>query len=329
MPTRDGTPPKLLGFPVFVRPGFLVFLVLIVFLYGGSIGFWVAGAIGVFTVVHELGHALAARSTGAQASISLDFLMAYAAYRPTRELRWWERTMIAVAGPAVQIAGGTATLLVMGVNPLSHDQVVASDAALAVWWAGVALGLLNLLPVLPLDGGAVVASLIDAVAPGRGRRVMMRASVAVTAGAIVVMIVDGTARTFAPFAAFLLVFQLQILGASNALRHAADHASGDPQRDAVVINTLIALEEYADAIHFGTDAWRKCPAAQTAVLVAQAHAGTGDHGAALEWLDSAAHSSIEPADTLRQLEESPEFDAIRDSVAYAGIKETLAARAEH
>lgn len=326
MAREDRSPPTLLGFPVQVRPGFPVFLVLIVFLYGGNIGLWVAGAIGVFTVVHELGHAIAARSTGAQAAISLDFMMAYASYRPSRELRWWERTMIAISGPALQVAGGTATLLVMGVNPLSRDEIVSSDASLAVWWAGVALGLLNLIPVLPLDGGAVIASLIDSVAPGRGRSLMLRASVALTAGAIVVMIVEGTARTFAPFAAFLLVFQLQILGATNALRRAADHASGDPQRDSVVITTLLAMEDPDKAVVFGTDAWRKCPSAGTAVLVAQAHASREEQAAALQWLDSAAHISLDPAETLRQLDESPEFDAIRDTPAFVGVRELLVAR---
>lgn len=330
MPSTDRTPPTLLGFPVQVRPGFLVFLVLIVFLYGGNIGLWVAGAIGVFTVVHELGHALAARSTGAQAAISLDFMMAYASYRPSRELRWWERTMIAVSGPALQVAGGTATLLVMGVNPLSRDQIIASDASLAVWWAGIALGLLNLIPVLPLDGGAVVASLIDSVAPGRGRSLMMRASVALTAGSIVVMIVEGSARSFAPFAAFLLVFQLQILGASNALRRAADHASGDPRRDAVVITTLLAMEDPDKAIRFGTESWRKCPASPTAVLVAQAHATVDEPESALQWLDSAARTSLDPEETLRQMDESPEFDAIRDSpefsAGFSAVRTTLLER---
>lgn len=306
-----------------VRPGFLVFLVLIVFLYGGSIGLWVAGAIGVFTVVHELGHALAARSTGAQAAISLDFMVAYASYRPSRELRWWERTMIAVSGPALQVAGGTATLLVMGVNPLSRDQIVAGDASLAVWWAGVALGLLNLIPVLPLDGGAVVASLIDSVAPGRGRGVMMRLSVALTAGSIVLMLVEGTARTFAPFAAFLLVFQLQILGASNALRHAADHASGDPHRDAMVITTLLMMEDIDKAVRFGTESWRKCPASTTAMLVAQAHGAAGDPSSALRWLDSAARASLDPEETLRQIDDSPEFDGLRESSAFAAVREVL------
>ena len=71
---------KVLGFPIHVRPGFLFFMVLIVALYRNEFGVWLAGSIAVFTVLHELGHAVAARRAGATAEISLDFLAGYASY---------------------------------------------------------------------------------------------------------------------------------------------------------------------------------------------------------------------------------------------------------
>ena len=52
---------RLLGFPVHVRAGFVMFMVLIVVLYGGEFGLWLAGSLAVFTLIHELGHAVAAR----------------------------------------------------------------------------------------------------------------------------------------------------------------------------------------------------------------------------------------------------------------------------
>ena len=61
---------RLLGFDVHVRTGFLIFLGLIVFLYQDQFGLWLAGGIAVFTLLHELGHAIAARSAGAEAAIS-------------------------------------------------------------------------------------------------------------------------------------------------------------------------------------------------------------------------------------------------------------------
>jgi Zn-dependent protease len=310
--TADDGGFRLLGFPVTVRPGFLVFLVLVVFLYGGTVGLWVAGAIAVFTVIHELGHALAARSTGARASISLDFLMAYAAYRSSRELRWWERTKIAIAGPALQIAAGSVALLLMGVNPLSEDSISSSEAAVAIWWAGIALGALNLLPVLPLDGGAVIASLLDAVAPGRGRRIMMHVSVVLTLGALIVMLGSDSARGLAPFVGFLLIFQLQMLAATRTLQSAARQPSGEPVRDAVVTSTLLATEDYDTVVSFGAEAWRRCPTASVAVTVAQALAGTGRDAEALAWVDAASRASVDDEATRELLETAPELHRLRD-----------------
>ena len=61
-------------------------MVLIVVLYGDEFGLWLAGSIAAFTLLHELGHAVAARRAGATAEISLDFLAGYASYtsRPRR-----------------------------------------------------------------------------------------------------------------------------------------------------------------------------------------------------------------------------------------------------
>lgn len=73
---------RVLGFPVQIRPGFVLFMLLIVVVNGQPMGYWLAGSVTVFTLVHELGHAVAARRTGATASISLDFLAGYASFTP-------------------------------------------------------------------------------------------------------------------------------------------------------------------------------------------------------------------------------------------------------
>jgi Zn-dependent protease len=117
---------RILGFPVQIRPGFVLFMLLIVVVNGQPMGFWLAGSVTVFTLAHELGHAVAARRTGATASISLDFLAGYASYAPSRPLTRGERATIAIAGPAVQIVLGIVVLLAMGVDPLSHSDY-ASD----------------------------------------------------------------------------------------------------------------------------------------------------------------------------------------------------------
>ena len=77
---------RLLGFRVHVQPGFVMFMLLIVVLYGDEFGLWLAASIAVFTIIHELGHAVSARRAKAHAEISLGFLAGYASYRPIRPI---------------------------------------------------------------------------------------------------------------------------------------------------------------------------------------------------------------------------------------------------
>jgi len=201
---------RIFGFPVRIRAGFGFFLLLIVFINGVPLGTWLAGSVAVFTLAHELGHAIAARRTGARASISLDFLAGYAAFVPTRHLHRWERAGISIAGPATQIVLGLIVLFLLGVNPLDHDDFAARSSTLAIWWAGPIIGVFNLIPVLPLDGGNIASEFLDFLVPGRGRELMIRISIPLTGGAFAYMMAVEEFRPLAAFAGILLVLQFQM-----------------------------------------------------------------------------------------------------------------------
>ena len=205
---------RLLGFDVHVRTGFVVFLALIVFLYRDGFGVWLAGSIAILTLLHELGHAVAARSAGCHAEISLDFLAGYTSFRPTTDLSRRQQALISVAGPFTQIAVSLIVLVAMGVDPTSFDSVRQSEAAAAIWWAGPAIGAMNLIPVLPLDGGHLAQTGLEVFVGKRALRVMAVASVVVTAGAAVVMYATGRSG-FVIFIVFLLFSQIQILQATS------------------------------------------------------------------------------------------------------------------
>lgn len=211
---------RLLGFDVHVRFGFVAFLALIVFLYQDEFGLWLAGGIAGFTLLHELGHAVAARRAGAHAAISLDFLAGYTSYRPdaARPISRPERALITAAGPVTQIVASLGVLAVMGVNPLSFDSIRESgDAAAALWWAGPMIGALNLIPVLPLDGGHLALTGLEGLLGERALRVMSIASLAATIGGAVVLFSFGH-RGFGIFVAFLVLNQLQLVGATSPAR---------------------------------------------------------------------------------------------------------------
>ncbi len=208
---------RLLGFDVRVRAGFVFFLGLIVLLYQDGFGVWLAGGIAVFTLVHELGHATAARAAGAEASISLDFLAGYTSFRPAagRPIGRSARALITAAGPTVHIASSVAVLVAMGVNPLDFDSVGDTHAGAALWWAGPMIGILNLIPVLPLDGGHIALAGLEGLFGERALRVMVIASLVLTAGGAVALFSFGHGG-FGVFVAFLIINQLQLLGATKS-----------------------------------------------------------------------------------------------------------------
>jgi len=206
---------RILGFDVKVQSGFLMFMALIVILYRDAFGYWLAGAIAVFTLIHELGHATAARHAGAEAAISLGFLAGYASYRPTRPISRARQMWISFAGPGIHIAVSVAILLAMGTNPLELSSTIDEPAAAAIWWAGPAIGLLNLIPVLPLDGGHIVTYGLDYVVPGRAHKYMLYVSIGATLAGAAVLVGTGY-RGFVLFVGFLLITQFQMLNAGKA-----------------------------------------------------------------------------------------------------------------
>ncbi len=179
----------------------------------------------MFTLVHELGHALAARRFGAESAISLSFLVGWASYRPTRRLHRGERIAITAAGPAIQIVLGTAVLLALGAPPWSLDDVRAESLTLAVWWAGPILGLANLLPLNPMDGGNILATGIDAVLPGKGNRIVEAWTLAVTVVAVVVVALSPTYRPWALTVALFAIWNIRSFTAGRARSPSAQDAA--------------------------------------------------------------------------------------------------------
>ena len=194
---------QLFGFRVHVRSGFFIFMMLVVFSQGTHYGVPLALFLGLFTLIHELGHAIAARNTGAHAEIALDFMAGYAAYVPSRPLSKLERIGISFAGPGVQIfIGGVVYLVIRGGF---HTPLAGNAVQIAVFWAGPLIGALNLIPLLPFDGGNILQTIIEVFAPQRARKVMQWLTVAATVGAMLAMTTNPSLRRFVFFAVIPLV----------------------------------------------------------------------------------------------------------------------------
>lgn len=136
---------------------------LIAALLGSSLGtvqgvaIWV-GVVLVSVLVHELGHAVAMRLSGVSSRIVLHGmggLTIPAASIPSRPKRI-----------AVDLAGPLSGLFLLGVpavwlsRTLDDPSQVLDLVIFSVVWVNVAWSFVNLLPILPLDGGRIVASLL-------------------------------------------------------------------------------------------------------------------------------------------------------------------------
>jgi hypothetical protein len=175
-------------------------------------------------VVHELGHAFAARATGARAEISLAFMVGYASFTPTRKLSRWEHVGISFAGPATQIVVGTALYVALG-GPLWPIEGLTNTQFSALW-AGPVIGLFNLLPILPFDGGNILEQAVAALFPKHARPLMLWFSVVLSVGGIVVLSSKPELRGFVIFMMIpLLTVGQMLLGGRASTNHASTRAA--------------------------------------------------------------------------------------------------------
>jgi Zn-dependent protease len=133
-------------------------------------GLALVGIIFGSVVLHELGHALVARGSGipAKGIILLPIggvtILDEAHAIPDPVNAWKRDIRIAVAGPLVNLLlAGFSALVLLSVLPglsLLASPLVHPNALLrSLVWANVYLGLFNLLPAYPMDGGRVLRAL--------------------------------------------------------------------------------------------------------------------------------------------------------------------------
>jgi Zn-dependent protease/CBS domain-containing protein len=176
-------PFRLAGIPLYVDLSFLIILPLMVWTIarnivyivreGGvgidpaivSVGFMplalgVVGALGLFTcvVLHELGHSITAQRYGVKVRrITLWFLGGVAEFEEIPRQRGAE-AVVAIAGPLVSFALAGVFFALTRIVPRTLPSVWL--ISLYLFYVNMMLGLFNLLPALPLDGGRILRSLL-------------------------------------------------------------------------------------------------------------------------------------------------------------------------
>jgi Zn-dependent protease len=204
-PTRYDLRFNLAGFPVRVHPLFWLIAVLLGYSSGDIVQIlvWVV-VVFVSILIHELGHALAFRRYGLSSQIVLHFAGGLTIPESTYWGSRWatvalgpnQNIFISLAGPgagfffaalvsvAVILLGGTiSTAQLLGFIPmpgfafLPFGGNILSTFVTALLWVNIFWGVINLMPVHPLDGGSVVRNVLIQADPVDGMRKSLWVSV--------------------------------------------------------------------------------------------------------------------------------------------------------
>lgn len=166
-PERRGL--EIFGFPLRVDP----FFFFTAWIIGGLQDIqwsliWVA-VVFAGVLAHELGHAFAGRRLGMRPWIRLMAFGGMTGWRSPRPLTARQQIFISAAGPAVGIAIGGGVLLAWLSGLLAGAPPAGLRIVEFIVWVNLGWAVLNLLPILPMDGGHIAASLAEMVAGRKGR----------------------------------------------------------------------------------------------------------------------------------------------------------------
>lgn len=174
------------GIPVRVLPTFWLGAVLMGsgLLDGGHFSLlliWIA-CLFVSILVHEMGHAVMARAFGWPPQVYLYHFGGLAMYSPHYGHTMQKSIAISLAGP---VAGFCLYGAVWSTTHLVHPRVLFSNietvfAVHQLEWINLWWGLVNLLPVLPLDGGRISNALCERYSRGSGDELAAKISVVVS-----------------------------------------------------------------------------------------------------------------------------------------------------
>lgn len=220
---------------------------------GAIFGATVSLAVFACIALHELGHSLVALAYGIPVTdITLTPIGGVAVLKdrpktPTQEL------LIAIAGPAVNVAIA-AVLGLGGVWLMGADRALAAVQGIAqgppslerAWVmlvsANIGLAVFNMLPALPMDGGRVLRALLSYVfAAERATRIAAVVARIVAAGFVAIWLVFDATSPMLPVIALVVFF-----GAGAEVREAKVH------RLLALIRATDVVSPYAPRFELGT-----------------------------------------------------------------------------
>ncbi len=257
-----------------------------------------AGIVFVSIVLHELGHALTALAFGAKPAITLHAMGGLTHFDGGRMSRA-ESWLVSFAGPAMGLLVGAAVYATTHRQPLGAE---AREIVSSILWVNIGWSLINLLPVVPFDGGHMMAA---ALGP---RRALATAVISALVGMVVAL--GGFFYFQSPWIALLFGS-----AAVNATRQARGLWSHEVDRKAGLYAVLAQVRERVvegKATEVLVSGERIVGRARTPVI-------RNDALLALAW----AHATLGRPVIAREFIEKVERDAPVDAYLLAAVEDAL------
>jgi Zn-dependent protease len=173
---------RIAGVPIRIHAVFFLTAVMLgswIYRNPATLGVW-TGVVLFSVLWHELGHAFMGRAFGLSPQIDLHGMGGTTTWQANKKLSAPRRILISLAGPLMGIALGIGLLFVPEpAHPLAI-QLTRDLLYVNLGWS-----IFNLVPMLPLDGGNVMAAALGGLAGSKGIKAARIISI-VLAGALVV-----------------------------------------------------------------------------------------------------------------------------------------------
>lgn len=156
---------RFAGIDVYLHATLLLFLAYVGMAAGGTLAVLLVSSLFACVLLHEFGHALAARAYGIPTEDITLYPIGGVARLARMPRKAGPELLIALAGPAVNlaIAGVLAVVLAMGpaVGPSRATTSIVPSFLASLLKLNLVLAIFNLVPAFPMDGGRVLRALLS------------------------------------------------------------------------------------------------------------------------------------------------------------------------
>lgn len=122
-------------------------------------------------LVHEMGHALTSKAFGQSAQIEL-VAMGGLTYHSGKKLKLWQDFIVVLMGPVFGLSLCGLAYLVKSNLVLTHLPLISFTLTIFVW-VNLFWTIINLLPILPLDGGQLLRIILEGIFGHKGLKISL------------------------------------------------------------------------------------------------------------------------------------------------------------